>query len=101
MILTHSFVDDNTLSNFAKTIVVLISILGSESEIALRWFKVNHMIVNPGKFQATIFHKHKGNHNHNQIISIDQKEIKVVSKIKLLRIEIDGKLNLNHHINNT
>ena len=57
------------------------------------------MIVNPGKFQAIIFDKHKGNHT-NQIINIDQKKIKAVSKVKLLGIEIDDKLNFNHHINN-
>ena len=71
----------------------------SESEIAVNWFKDNHMIVNPGKFQAIIFDKHKGNHT-NQIINIDHKEIKAVSKIKLLRIEIDDKLNFIHYINN-
>ena len=47
-----------------------------------------------------IFDKHKGNHA-NQIINNDQKEIKAVSKVKLLRIKIDEKLNFNHHINNT
>ena len=57
----HNFADDNTLSSFAKTIENLISILESESEIAINWFKDNHMIVNPGKFQAIIFGKHKGN----------------------------------------
>ena len=67
----HNFADDNTLSSFAKTIENLISILESESEIAINWFK-NNMIVNPGKFQAIIFDKHKGN-NTNQIINIDQK----------------------------
>ena len=56
--------------------------------------------MNPGKFQAIIFDKHKGNHP-NQIINTDQKEIiKVVLKVKLLGIEIDDKLNFNHHINN-
>ena len=49
------------------------------------------MIVNPGKFQAIIFDKHRGNHT-NQIININQKEIKGVSKAKLLGIEIDDKL---------
>ena len=39
--------------------------------------------MNPGKFQAIIFDKHKGNHT-NQIINIDQKEIKVALKVKLL-----------------
>ena len=82
----HSFADDNTLSSFAKTIENLISILESESEIAINWFKYNHMIVNPSKFQA--------------IILDNQKEIKVVAKVKLLGIEIDDKLNFNHHINN-
>ena len=55
----HNFAVDNTLSIFAKTIENLISILESESEIAINWFKDNHMIVNPGKFQAIIFDKHK------------------------------------------
>ena len=57
------------------------------------------MIVNPGKFQAIIFDKHKGNHT-NRTINISQKEIKAVAKVKLLGIETDDKLNFNHHINN-
>ena len=57
------------------------------------------MIVNPRKFQAIILGNHKGNHT-NQIINIDQKEIKAVSKVRLLGIKIDNKLNFNHHINN-
>ena len=57
------------------------------------------MIVNPGKFQAIIFDKHKGNYT-NQNISIEQKEIKAVSKVKLLGIEIDEKLDFNRHISN-
>ena len=74
----HNFADDNILSSFAKTIENLISILQSESGIAINWSKKNHMIVNPGKFQAIIFDKHKGNHT-NRIINISQKEIKAVS----------------------
>ena len=57
------------------------------------------MIMNLGKFQAIIFDKHKGNHT-NTTININQKKIKAVAKVKLLRIEIDDKLNFNHHINN-
>ena len=49
------------------------------------------MIVKPGKFQTIIFDKHKQNHT-KQIINVDQKEIKEVSKVKLLGIEIDDKL---------
>ena len=36
----------------------------SKSEIALNWIKDNRMIVNPGKFQALIFNKHKENHTN-------------------------------------
>ena len=92
----HNFADGNTLSSFAKTIENLISILESESEIAINWFNSNNMIVNPGKFQATIFDKHKGNHTSRTI----NKLIKAEAKIKLLGIEIDDKLNFNYHINN-
>ena len=94
----HNFADDNTLSSFAKTIENLISILESESEIAINWFKNNHMIVNPGKFQAIIFNKHKENYT-NRTININQKEIKAVADVKLLGIEIDNKLNFKDHIN--
>ena len=57
------------------------------------------MIVNPGNFQVIIFYKHKGSHT-NQITNIDQKEIKVASKVKPLGIDIDDKLVFNHYINN-
>ena len=54
--------------------------------------------MNPGKFQVIIFDEHKGNHT-NSTINISQKEIKVAVKVILLGIEIDGRLNFNHHIN--
>ena len=85
-----NFEDDNTLSSFGKTIENLLSILESENEIAINWFKDNYMIVNPGTIQLVIFDKQKGNHS-NQVINIDQKETKVVSKVRLLAIEINDK----------
>ena len=47
----HNFADDNTFSSFAKTMGNLISILDSESEITINWFKYNHTIVNPVNFK--------------------------------------------------
>ena len=90
MTLTPNFEDDNTLSSFGKTIENLLSILESENDIAINWFKDNYMIVNPGTIQLVIFDKQKGNHS-NQIINIDQKETKRVSKVRLLAIEINDK----------
>ena len=90
MTLAANFEDDNTLSSFDKTIENLLSILESENEIAINWFKDNHMIVNQGTIQLVIFDKQKGNH-FNQIINIDQKKTKVVSKVRILAIEINDK----------
>ena len=90
MTLAPNFEDDNTLSSFGKTIENLLSILESENDIAINWFKDNYMIVNPGTIQLVIFDKQKGNHS-NQIINIDQKETKRVSKVRLLAIEINDK----------
>ena len=91
MTLAPNFEDDNTLSSFGKTIENLLSILESENEIAINGgFKDNYLIVNPGTIQLVIFDKQKGNHS-NQIINIDQKETKVVSKVRLLAIEINDK----------
>ena len=75
-----NFEDDITLSSFGKTIENLLSILESENEIAINWFKDNYMIVNPGTIQLVIFDKQKGNHS-NQIINIDQKETRWYQKL--------------------
>ena len=58
----HNFADDNTLTTFAQNIRNLISVLESESNIAIDWFKTNKMIVNPGKFQLIIIDKKKQDH---------------------------------------
>ena len=55
------------------------------------------MIVNPGKFQGIIIDKKKQYHTA-EYISIDQKNIKTSSSVKLLGVHIDDKLNFNLHI---
>ena len=95
----HNIADDNTLSAFAKTILELIDILQSGSEIVIDWFKNNKMMVNPDKFQAILLDKRKGDHT-NQRIVVDNQNLKVVSSVELLGIHIDDKLNFNMHISN-
>ena len=50
----HNFADDNTFSAFARTSQELLEILKNESELAVKWFIQNEMIVNSDKFK-TIF----------------------------------------------
>ena len=57
------------------------------------------MIVNPDKFQAILLDKRKGDHT-NQRIVVDNQNLKVVSSVELLGIQIDDKLNFNLHISN-
>ena len=93
----YDFADDNSLSAFESNIKNLKLILESESEKAISWFQSNKMIVNPGKFQGIIIDKKKQNHTA-EYISIDQKNIKTSSSVKLLGVHIDDKLNFNLHI---
>ena len=74
-------------------------ILQSGSEVVIDWFKNNKMIVNPDKFQAILLDKRKSDHT-NQHIVVDSQNIKVVSSVELLGIQIDDKLNFNLHISN-
>ena len=64
----HNFADDSTLSALAETILVLIDILQSGSEIVIGWFKNNKMIVNPDKFQTFLLDKRKGDHTNQRIV---------------------------------
>ena len=57
------------------------------------------MFVNPGKFHVIILDKKKNNHTQ-EIITTDNKVVKVKSPAKLLAVQTDGELNFNLHIAN-
>ena len=44
----RNFGDGNTLTAFTNNIQNLIHLLESENSVAIKWFKDNKMIVNPG-----------------------------------------------------
>ena len=81
----HNFADYNCLNAFESNIKNLKLILESESKTAISWFQSNKMIVNPGKFQGIIIDKKKQNHTA-EYISINQKNIKTSSSVKLLGV---------------
>ena len=53
----HNFADDNTLSSIAKSVTLLVEILISESQNAIKWFSENKMIVNPDKFKSIVIQR--------------------------------------------
>ena len=56
------------------------------------------MMVNPNKFQAILLNKNKST-QVKATMNIGNEKIESLSAVKLLRIEIDDKLNFNNHIN--
>ena len=94
----HNFVDDNTLSCFAKTVKDLINVLKQESEVVINWFFSNEEIVNLDKFKSIILTKNKSDNiptgfsNGTDIVSIEK-------SVKLLRIHLENRLNFNLHTN--
>ena len=85
-----------TLFKFARTVKNL-SILESESNCAINWFRDNSMIVNPDKFQAILLGKRNSDLHLNENITIDKENIKVVSNVKMLGVHSDSKLSFNLH----
>ena len=47
-----NFADGNSISKTADNIDHMLLTLKHETELAVKWFKDNQMIVNPDKFQA-------------------------------------------------
>ena len=68
-----------------------------ESEVAIKWFSVNNMIVNPKKFQAIIINR-QNKSKHNCCLTINNAEIKSNESVTLLGIKIDNKLNFEKHV---
>ena len=75
----------------------LIRLLEKESNVAIKWFSDNNMIVNPKKFQAIIINR-PNRSNHNWYLTINNAEIKSKESVTILGIEIDNKLNFEKHV---
>ena len=82
----HNFADDNTLTTFPQNIVTLISVLQSESNIAIDWFETNKMIATPSRFQSIIIDKKKQDHV-KEIFEIGDKVIEALPSVKLLGVQ--------------
>ena len=52
------FADDNTIYAAKRDLNELLRLLEKESEVAIKWFSDNNMIVNLKKFQAITINRH-------------------------------------------
>ena len=93
----QNFADDNMIYTVKKDLNELLRLLEKESEVAIKWFSNNKMIVNPKKFQAIIINR-QNRSNHNCCLTINNAEIKSKKSVTFLGIEIDNKLNFEKHV---
>ena len=89
--------DDNTIYPAKRDLNKLLRLLEKESEVAIKWFSDNNMIVNPKKFQTIIINR-QNRSNHNCCLTINNVEIKSTDSVTLLGIEVDNKLNVEKHV---
>ena len=91
-----NFSDDTTIYSCSLNYKEAAHKLSNDTYIVLNWFKVNSMVVNPGKFQIMFLGSKIGN---NKItFAIESKKIKCKREVKLLEITIDKKLTFTKHI---
>ena len=94
----HNYADDTTLSAFSNSIPNLLDLLEQDTELTLSWLRNNSMIANPEKFHSIILSKNRGVENKEYQVKIKDKVIKTESKVKLLGVTIDNKLNFDSHV---
>ena len=90
----YKFPDDNTLSALGTAVLRLIKIIKPESEVVIYWFQKN---MNPDKFQGIISDKRKSDYTNEHITIVDH-QIKVVSSVNILGLQLDDKLDFTLHI---
>ena len=95
----YNYADDNTISVSHEDLSVMRNKLRNASDIALEWFKDNHMQANPTKFQGIIFSR-KDIAEDEYLLSTSENEIQCSKHVRLLGIDIDSKLSFASHIQN-
>ena len=94
---TCNFADDNTLCSSGVELSSTVQNLKHDTKTILKWFRINSLKANPGKFQFLIHGKKQGNKVKLRINSI---AINESNAVELLGIKIDNILTFNEHINN-
>ena len=89
--------DDNTIYDCGEDFSNVLENLKHYMKILLKWFRINSLQANPGKFQFMILGKKKRN---SVKLIINTIEIEESKKVVLLGIPIDNLLTFNGHIGN-
>ena len=89
--------DDNTIYDCGEDFSNVLENLKHYMKILLKWFRINSLQANPGKFQFIIL----GKKNRNLVnLIINSTKIEESKKVVLLGITIDNLLTFSEHIDN-
>ena len=92
-----NFADDNTLYSGGMELSSILEDLRHDTKIIIKWFRINSLKANTGKFQSMILGKKQCNKVKLKINSI---LINESDTVELLGITIDNMLTFNEDINN-
>ena len=92
-----NFADDNIIYDCGEDLSNILENPKHDMKILLKWFRINSLQSNPGKFQFMILGKIK--RNSVKLIR-NSTEIEESKKVVLLGITIDKRLTFNEHIDN-
>ena len=90
-----NFVDDTTIYTNGNNIKNVILSFEEDLSNTLNWFRVNHMVANPGKFQVIFLGLRE---QPKLILKINDTKIHLTDKVKLLGVTIDSQLKFDDHI---
>lgn len=93
----YNYADDNMLSSIDSNVQSIKYSLSSETNVLMEWFKNNSLGANPSKFQSILL-SGKSKNEDVLLIDVDNSVIESAESITVLGIDIDRKLNFNHHI---
>ena len=87
------YADDNTPYTYSSKIEDVLSNLQGASEKLFSWFSANHLVANAGKCHLLT------SSNLPVDIRITNTKISNVERVKLLGVDIEGRLNFDYHVN--
>ena len=87
------YADDNTPYTYSSKIEHVLANLQGASETLFSWFSANHSVANAGKCHLL------ASSNLPVDIHITNTKISNVERVKLLGVNIEGRLNFDYHVN--
>ena len=87
-----NYADDNTIYSVDDNLTDLLNILQTETNLVLKWFRLNEMKSNDDKCHLIIANQ------ENVSVTLGNEIIEATNSVELLGVKIDKNLDLNDHV---